>query len=273
MGSTMKLHHDGIELHYEIHGDDDREKALCMGGWGSFCHGRFADAPRAIRDRYQVLIWDYPGVGDSTDDRSRPYRMPWLAHHAAALLDHLDWPRPHVIGMVGMGACVGQELAIARPELVRSLIMTGTWASVDNTLHDMLSLFRDVHLTMGFEVFQRFVAAFSFEGAFYDQHRDRILGPQGAWGDLAGKADAHARLVDACLHHDVRGRMDQIRCPAFVLHAALDPVTPTRTTMPLQVGIPGATGEIWDDLSHVIAGKDMKLRFDRVITAFLANVT
>lgn len=265
------LERDGVSLHYEVHGDDDRDKVLCMGGWGSFCHGRFADAPRYVRENYQVLIWDYRGVGSSTDDRSKPMTTHLLAADAAALIDHLGWDRVHVVGLVGMGACVGQELAIARPELVRSLLMTGTWAFVDQTLRDQLELFRDVHLTMGFEPFQRFVAAFSFTGEFYDEHRDRLLGPTGAWGDLMGKADAHTRLVEACLGHDTKDRLHQITCPAFVLHAGLDCVTSPRTTMPLEQGIPGCQGEFWPDLAHVIAGREMKIRFDGVLRRFLAS--
>lgn len=261
-----------VELYYEVHGDDSREKVLCMGGWGSFCHGRFADTPRALRDNYQILIWDYPGIGQSLDDQTRAYRMGWLAESAAAIVDHLGWPRVHVVGMVGMGACVGQELAVARPDLTRSLLMTGCWASVDPTLRDMLEVFRDVHHSMGFDAFQRFVASFSFDPVFYNQHRSRILGPQGAWGDLQGRAAAHARLVDACLAHDALDRLDRITCPSFVLHAALDSVTPPRTTMPLERGIPNCVSETWDDLYHVIAGKDMKVRFDRTITSFLATV-
>ena len=267
-----KVTRDGAVLHYEVYGDDRRDKVLCMGGWGSFCHGRIGDAPRYLRENFQVLIWDYRGVGESTDDPSRPLSMALLAGDAAALIEHLGWSRTHIVGLVGMGACVGQELAIARPELVRSLLMTGTWAFVDTALRDQLELFRDVHQHMGFEAFQRFVAAFSFTGEFYATHRERLLGPSGAWGDLSGKADAHARLVEACLSHDTRDRLDQIKCPAFVLHAALDCVTSPRTTMPLQDAIPGCQGETWADLAHVIAGKDMKVRFDRLLERFLTAV-
>jgi len=40
--------------------------------------------------------------------------------------------------MVGMGACIGQELAYARPDLARSLVMTGTWAYADPIMVDQL---------------------------------------------------------------------------------------------------------------------------------------
>jgi 3-oxoadipate enol-lactonase len=269
--STGNFQHQNVSLHYEVHGGDSRPKVLCMGGWGSFCHGRFGDVPRYLRENYQVLIWDYRGLGQSTDDPSTPISMKVLASDAAALVTHLGWVATHVVGMVGMGACVGQELAMARPELVRSLLMTGTWAFVDDTLRDQLELFRDVHQQMGFDAFQKLCAVYSFTGEFYAEHSARLLGPDGAWGDLMGKADAHARLVDACLGHDARGRLDRITCPTFVLHAALDPVTSPRTTLPLEAGIPGCQGELWTDLAHVIAGKDMKVRFDALLRGFLES--
>ena len=99
-----------VELYYEVHGDDSREKVLCMGGWGSFCHGRFADTPRALRDNYQILIWDYPGIGQSLDDQTRAYRMGWLAESAAAIVDHLGWPRVHlVIELEALRVIAGQD--------------------------------------------------------------------------------------------------------------------------------------------------------------------
>lgn len=34
-----------------------------------------------------------------------------------------------------------------------------------------------------------------------------------------------------------------------------------RTTIPIETSIPGAIGETWDDLAHVVAGKEQKIRF------------
>jgi hypothetical protein len=46
-----------------------------------------------------------------------------------------------------------------------------------------------------------------------------------------------------------------------VIHAALDIVTSPRTTLPIEEAIPGAIGETWGDLAHVVAGKSQKIRF------------
>ena len=256
-------------LYYEVHGEGD--PVLCMGGWGTFCHGKLKDAPRTLVRNTMFVTFDYRGVGESTDNLDAVPAMQLHADDAIALLDHLGLTRVHIVGMVGMGACVGQLIAIQRPDLARSLLMTGTWARASRQMTDQLETMVDVHAAMGFAAFQRLVAAFSFDAAFYEQFRDRILGDDGAWADLRGRFDAHARLVAACVSHDTLGSLDRITCPAFVLHAGLDPITGPQVTRELADAIPGCRSETWPDLAHVIAGKENKIRFDRLIEDFHAS--
>ena len=260
---------NGHDMYYEIHGSGTR--ALVMGGWGTFCHGGITSAPRAIVQNHETLTFDYRGIGASTDDGSQA-SMRQYASDAAALVDHLGWADVHVIGMVGMGACIGQELAINRPDLVRSLVMTGTWAVADPMFADQIEGLRRAHLDAGFETFQLLCASFSFTPEFYAVARDRLIGPDGAWKDLAGRAEAHSKLVDACLSHDTTDRLDQITCPTLVVHAGRDVITRPDMTQILEDGIPGAEGIYWDEIGHVIAGKDQKIRFDAILTEFLGRV-
>jgi pimeloyl-ACP methyl ester carboxylesterase len=97
------------------------------------------------------------------------------------------------------------------------------------------------------------------------------LGPEGGWKELNGRLTAHSRLIDACVGFDSRSRLGQVRCPTLVLHAALDQVTSPRTTLPIEQGIPGAIGETWDDLAHVVAGKEQKIRFAKRLFEWLSS--
>ena len=85
------------------------------------------------------------------------------------------------------------------------------------------------------------------------------------------KFTAHSRLVDACVGFESRSRLHQVRCPTLVIHAALDQVTSPRTTLPIERSIPGAIGETWDDLAHVVAGKEQKIRFAARLFDWLAS--
>jgi pimeloyl-ACP methyl ester carboxylesterase len=255
------------EMYYEIHGRG--LLAICLGGWGTYCHGGERHLARGLTDRFQVLIIDYRGIGDSCDEEERLPTMRLHADDVIGLLDHLGWRNVHFVGLVGMGACIAQEVAIERPDLVRTMVNMGAWARADAYLADQLRLFYEIHRDSGFEIFQRHVCVMSFAPEFYNANRDRLLGPQGPWRELIGRAAAHGRLVAACLAHDTQDRLYRIRVPSLIVHAGLDLVTSPRTTLPIEKGIPGATGVHMPHFAHVIAGREQKAEFSDLLLDFL----
>jgi len=260
---------NGHEMFYEVHGTGD--PAICMGGWGTYCHGGERNLARGLTGRYSTLLIDYRGIGESTDDETVE---PTMALHAAdviGLLDHLGWRNVHFIGLVGMGACISQEVAIRRPDLVRSMVNMGAWARADAFLADQLELFRDIHRDCGFLTFQKHVCVMSFLPEFYNANRERLLGPQGPWHELNGRYPAHARLVEACLRHDTLEDLGRIRAPSLIVHAGQDIVTSPRTTLPIERGIPGAEGVLLPDVAHVVAGREQKSAFAALLLDFLAR--
>ncbi len=255
-------------MYYEVHGQG--EPVVCAGGWGTFCHGGTVNLARGLTDRYQVLIVDYRGIGESEDDLSI---APSIALHAAdiiALLDHLGWREVRFIGLVGMGACIAQEVALARPDLVRCMVNMGCWIKMDPLLEDQLRMFVTVHREAGFLEFQRLVVMLSFLPEYYNDNAHKLLGPDGPWKELNGRVTTHARLVEACIGHDTSTRLGGITAPALIVHAGQDLVTGPRTTMPLQAGLPNATGVMLEDVAHVVAGKAQKIRFGEILFDFLA---
>ncbi len=262
-------HINGHDMYYELHGSGD--PAICMGGWGTFCHGGHRHLARGLTDRYTVLLIDYRGIGESTDDVTIPASMDLHAQDVIALLDHLGWSRVHFIGLVGIGACISQQVAIERPDLVRSMVNMGAWARCDDFLRDQLELFGTIHRDSGFEVFQRFVTVMSFKPDYYNDNKHKLLGPEGGWKELNGRYPAHARFIEACVDHDVWDQLPQIRCPSLVIHAGQDLVTSPRTTLPIEARIPGADGVLMEDVAHVVAGKEEKIRFCEILLPWLAK--
>jgi pimeloyl-ACP methyl ester carboxylesterase len=263
------LQQDEVVIHYEVHGDGD--PVLLMGGWGTYGHGNLRHAPKVLLSGYRLIVFDYRGIGASTDDGG-PATMSRLADDAAAVLDAVDAGATHVVGIVGMGGCIAQELAIRRPELVRSLFLSGTWARVDATFADLMAAFLDAHRDSGFAAFQRLCAATAFDPDFYSHNRDRILGPTGAWSDLDGHLDTHARLTEACLTHDTTGRLAGVSAPALVLHAGADVITPPRLTEALAGELGDPESVTWPDLAHVVAGRQQRTQFDALLAGFLNRV-
>lgn len=257
------------DMYYEVLGKGD--PVLVMGGWGTFCHDNHHHLPKGLEDRFQVIVFDYRGIGDSSDDLDREPTMRLHADDAIGLLDHLGLKKVHLVGLVGIGACIAQEIAINRPDLARSMLNTGAWCEVDSFLRDQLELFRWIHRDNGFLAFQQVVTLLSFTAEYYNTNKSKLLGLQGGWKELNGRFEAHSRLVDACVNFESKSRLAQVRCPTLIIHAALDTVTSPRTTLPIERAIPGAIGETWDDLAHVIAGKEQKIRFCNRLFDWLAS--
>jgi pimeloyl-ACP methyl ester carboxylesterase len=127
-----------------------------------------------------------------------------------------------------------------------------------------------MHEHAGFLAFQELVSVYSFRPDYYNANREKLLGPNGVWGQLNGKLTAHMRFIEACNTHDVRALLKDIACPTLVIHAAQDVITGPRTTLPLEQGLPNATGVTMHDVAHVVAGKQEKIAFCEILFPFLA---
>jgi pimeloyl-ACP methyl ester carboxylesterase len=258
------------DMYYEVLGAG--EPVLCMGDWGSYCHGGNGNLARGLTDMYRVIIFDYRGIGESSDDESIPATIQLHARDAIALLDHLGVGLVHLVGLVGIGACICQEIAIQRPDLARSMLNLGAWCETDDCLRDQLEMFRLIHRDAGFLAFQLAVSLLSFTPEYYNQNKPRLLGLNGGWKELNGRFTAHSRLIDACVSFDSKDRLGKIMCPSLIIHCGLDQLTSPRTTRPIEAGIKGARGILWEDVAHVIAGKEQKIRFAATLFDWLGGV-
>lgn len=257
------------DMYYEVLGRGD--PVLCMGGWGTYCHGNHGNLARGLTDQYQVIIFDYRGIGDSGDDARIPATIQLHANDAIALLDHLGLTQVHLVGLVGIGACICQQIALDRPDLARTMLNMGAWCETDDFLRDQLEMFRWIHRDAGFLAFQLAVTLLSFTPEYYNENKAKLLGPAGSWKELNGRFPAHSRLIDACVSFNSKQHLQEIRCPSLIIHAALDQVTSPRTTRTIEENIPGAAGLLWTDVAHVIAGKEQKIRFCTTLFDWLAR--
>ena len=110
---------NGVRLAYDVHGEGDPVLLICGTGQPAFSWGLF-QVPALTAAGYQVVTFDNRGMAPS-DAPSGPYTVQGMADDAAALIEHLDLGPCRVAGY-SLGALIAQELALARPELVLSLI-------------------------------------------------------------------------------------------------------------------------------------------------------
>ena len=257
------------KMYYETIGEGD--PVMVMGGWGTYCHGGEKALPRGMTDEYQAVIIDYRGIGESDDDTSQEPSIEQYADDAIELLEHLGHTGgAHIVGLVGMGACIAQVMAVKRPDMVRSMINMGAWSEATDTFfRHQIEMFEEVHRLAGWEAFQKLVCVMSFKPEFWNANWERLLGPQGPWNELNGRLEAHQRFIKSCLAHNYTEELAKVKAPSLVIHSHLDIVTSPRMTQQIQDAIPNAEGHDLLNVAHVVAGKEEKIIFTDLVMDWL----
>jgi pimeloyl-ACP methyl ester carboxylesterase len=230
----------GARLHYRRIGSGE-PLLLSMGTAATLGMWMPVEAPLA--ERYDVVSFDARGLGDS-ERGDGAITAGTQAEDARALLDALSIPRAHVLGW-SFGSVVAQELALAHPERVASLILYGTWARPDGVMTALLTALKypweqqdlaTALATLGVVYSPEFLASPQFETFL-------------AWTTpLAPSTPEQIRTVaeqwQADLDVDTFDRLGAVTAPALALTGEQDIVTPPRHGRQVAERIPDATFEL-----------------------------
>ena len=216
-----------LTLHYEDHGAG--EPLILLHGFAQDGSAWVDPLPSYARF-FRVVVPDMRGCGRSGASAAG-YTPSDVAGDVIALMDHLGVSSTH-FGGFSLGGAVGLELAIAHSDRLLSLSLHSTWEGGPcPSMRRWIEVRRrivtanDPVVNMG----TRIVSFFSPE--FANAHEDRVeefvrrsstnpypISPEG----VAGHAEA-------CLKHDVRGRIDRITVPTLITVGSMD-----RSTLPSQ---------------------------------------
>ncbi|MFY9587032.1 MAG: alpha/beta hydrolase [Actinomycetota bacterium] len=191
--------------------------------------------------RYRCIATDHRDVGESSYFE-QAYTPKDLALDAAAVMDALGTGPAHVVGY-SLGGAAAQELALARPDLVRSLVLMATWAKTDGWFEAQMRNWQAVRR------------------AFWDDERAFLEG-LGAWwwspatyatpGMVDGlntfmeseeprqRPEGWIRQCDADIAHDAASRLGSVTVPALVIVGEDDVCTPARYARELCALLPAA---------------------------------
>jgi pimeloyl-ACP methyl ester carboxylesterase len=202
-----------------------------------------------LADRYRLTAYDARGVG-RTPMPEEPLTVPAAAEDAAALLQALAVPAAHVVSQSG-GSVIAQELALRHPELVRSLVLIGTYARPDAYLRATLAFFRWLPEAAPSE--RAFLEAF-FLWVYTPRAHANGLVEQVIQGALAFphkmSTQALQRWIDAFAVHDTTDRLPQIAAPTLVLAGGRDRTVAPDLGRVVADGIPDARFEVLPEEGH-----------------------
>ena len=117
---------NNADLHYLQAGSGDDILLLCgLGDDVTAWDAQF----EPLSEHYRVTVIDNRGVGRSSLPDGE-FTVHDLAEDAAGICSALGIDKAHVMGF-SMGGAIAQELAIAHPELISSLVIVGSWCYSD----------------------------------------------------------------------------------------------------------------------------------------------
>lgn len=241
------VHANGIEIWTEQVGTGP--DVLLIGGLGDTVES-WQFQLDGLADRYRLTAFDNRGAG-RTAMPDGPVTVEDMADDAAGVLHAVGIPSAHVAGFSG-GSLIAQELAMRRPDLVRSLVLQSTWAHPDRYLRSWGEHVRRLVVTVPGE--REFLESFFLSIYTPRAHNDgtvaAIVDEALAFPYKQSTEDL-LRFLDAFFAHgDTAERLPAVTAPTLVLAGGLDLTARPELGRRVAQAIPGAQFEIQDDESH-----------------------
>jgi len=237
---------NGIDIYYEVKGTG--EPLLLIAGFACdlTIWGKVASS---LAEKFQVISFDNRGVGRSSAPES-PYTIRQMAEDVAGLLDGIGIRNVHVAGH-SMGGMIAQELALAHPQKVRSLILLSTRAKPDERGKAIIESWGDLPRLGDRVIAARLSLPWIYTHRFYarpgaiQQVIDLIL--KNPYPPPEHGIYHQSRAISG---FDTSERLGKIRCPTLVLAGKEDILVPVALSEELVCGIPGAELVVLEKTGH-----------------------
>jgi 3-oxoadipate enol-lactonase len=254
----------GIRLHYESQGSGPGTVVM-LHGLGSRGEDWLLQFP-VLTPRWRVLAPDLRGHGRSGLSSGWP-SVADLAGDVARLMEAESAAPAHLVGL-SLGGAVALQLAIDRPELLRSLTAVNTFPH----LRPGLGGLRHGAIRMALLGFgpMRWVGRWVANGLFPDE--DQKLLRTSAAARIAGNPRrAYLQAAAAVARFDVSSRLGEIACPALIVAGERDATVPMKAKLELAHGISGARLEVIPGSGHATP-LDAPEAFNALLLQFLKDV-
>ncbi|TBR58326.1 alpha/beta hydrolase [Westiellopsis prolifica IICB1] len=237
---------NGIELFYHIHGTG--EPLILIAGFDSDSSSWSVLMPFLVK-HYQVIRFDNRGLGQSSA-LNIPYTIQQMAVDTFALLEYLGISQVHVAGH-SMGGQIAQELTLAHPEKVQSLILLSSWAKGDSKFQAIIELWGDLTSKLNPVLYQTTLLPWLFTDRFYaiPGAIEQIINQIQKYPYLP-EPDALYHQSQAILNSDTSERLASIHVPTLVMVGEQDMITPVKFSEHLAQGIPNTELVILEKLGH-----------------------
>jgi len=261
-------HVNDIDIYFEIHGNGP--PLVLIMGLRRNAEWWYNQIPE-LSKHFTVVAFDNRGAGRS-DKPETDYSIRLFADDTAGLMDFLNIPKAHVLG-ISMGGYIAQELAINYPDKIKGLILGCTSCGGKRAVHmseDRIEKFQAIQGLSPEQILRKDMDLF-FSDRFVREHPDRI--EEFVQISLRYYQPAHAffRQFNACLKHDTADRVSEISAPTLIVTGDDDFLVPTENSFILEELMPDAILDLFPGCRHCFFMEDYAT-FNRYVIRFLQAI-
>lgn len=224
------------EIYYEDTGNG--EPVMLVPGLGGGTAAWAKQVEPFTAAGYRVIAHDHRGCGRSTFSHIE-YSVDQMAADAVKLMDALGIERAHWVGH-STGGAMGQIVAEDYGDRLGGLVLSATWAGIDNYFNRAFASRKAVLKTQGVREYAR-TSLLTLLPPWFITQNDALMSQQEDY--LAGTdqpVEIMESRIDAICRYDRRDRMKDIKAPTLVIVSEDDMVTPRYLSDELAEGIAGA---------------------------------
>lgn len=227
-----------LHVYYEEQGEPTGQPLILLHGGGGTADdpvGGWALVLPALLDTFRVVLVEHRGHGRTTNPAGFQ-TFDQMGDDIAAVIDRLELAPAHIAG-ISDGGVLALDLALRRPDAVRTITVIGTNYRVDELT---------LGAAAGLEPDDIEAAAPEAAAAFAKPH-DASNYP-GYWKDLIGQIKANNAVNPTWTAQDLR----RIACPTLLIAGEKDPFANTDQMTDMKREIPGAEWLIVNHAGHAV---------------------
>lgn len=261
------LNINGTNIYYEVHGNTSAPALIFLHGLGSSAQD-WEKQLEAFTPDYHVVLIDMRGHGQSDKPRST-YSISGFASDVIAVMDHLNIPQAHIVGL-SMGGMIAFQLAVDHPTRLTSMVIVNSApAVVPRTFKDRMGVWMRFLIVrvMGMQKMGETLAPRLFPDADLEFERQSFI-QRWAQNDQS----AYLNAMNAIVGWSVEERIGSISIPTLILTAAQDytPVASKEEYIAKMKAAPVSLKVI--DNAHHALSVERPAAFNAAVKEFLASV-
>ena len=222
-----------------------------------------------LRRYFTCIIPDNRGAGGSDKPDVEAYSTEEMSDDILGVMDALKIEQAHVMG-VSMGGAIAQLVALKRPEAVKSLILTSTYASPSAAFAKALGFLGELRGSVDPALLKQLNLWMTYGQYTQLHHPEKIEQSIAADAALPRPMPDYAYRAQcrACLGHNTAARLHELKMPVLIAAGAKDLFMNMEKTMELVNGIPHSEFYLCPEGGHVHQWEYPEV-YDSVVLGFL----